>query len=255
MARVFFTPALLSNAWSRVPDGRVRISYLLEGEGTLVIGDGPPQPFRPGDMVITDTSMSMTMESTESVTGLHFGSTWDRFLGLRPDSSIVARPFSADHGYARVFASLLNSTLSSGVVSEDPAVAPLYRAADAVIESCVVAQTGWAILDSASPVRQLHDAATELIAREFHDPRLDVNGIALRLGVSVKHLQAAFRAAGETPSGSLRRARLARASTLLDEREQLKGRDLHPIAQTCGFSTALQLRRAIGSASRSRPHS
>lgn len=250
VARVFFTPALVSNDWSRVPDGRVRVSYFLEGRGTVAFDGGPPRSFKPGDMILTDTSMSMTMESTDAVAGLYFGSIWNRFLGLGPASRVVGQPFAADEGFARVFSSLINSTLSSGIAAEDPAVPPLYRAVDSVLESCVIAETGWAILDSSSRVRQLHDAASQFIASRYHEPGLDVNGIARGLGVSVKHLQSAFRAAGETPSAVLRRARLARVRTLMSEQTNLTARDLRDIAQASGFTGTLQLRRALDAAAK-----
>ncbi|MBF4460517.1 helix-turn-helix domain-containing protein [Pseudoclavibacter sp. VKM Ac-2867] len=219
----------------------------------MSVNDGPPLPFEPGSMIMSDTSMSMTMESTESVAGLYFGSTWNRFLGLGPTSGIVGRPFGVDQGFARVFSGLLNSTLSSGVGPQDKAMPPLFRAVDSVVESCVIAETGWAILDTTSRIRQLHDAASRYIALHFYDASLDVSAIARKLGVSKKHLQAAFRAAGDTPSVALRRARLARANALMSEQKDLTVRDLRRIAEASGFTGTLQLRRAIEAASRVEP--
>lgn len=76
------------------------------------------------------------------------------------------------------------------------------------------------------------DELLDLMERNFHDPNLNIDGLANMVGLSVSHMQNIFKTAtGHSISSHLRNLRLQRAAKLLEETELSAG----DIASRTGF--------------------
>ena len=76
------------------------------------------------------------------------------------------------------------------------------------------------------------DELLDLMDRHYHDPKLNVDGLADMVGLSVSHMQTIFRAAtGHSISSHLRNLRLQQAAKLLEETDLSAG----DIATKTGF--------------------
>lgn len=81
-----------------------------------------------------------------------------------------------------------------------------------------------------------------LLHRE--DPQFTIAELAAELHVSLRHLQRAFAKNGTTPGDALRRLRVEFAESLLRNPDYTV-LTIEEIAAHSGFSSALQLRRAL----------
>lgn len=88
--------------------------------------------------------------------------------------------------------------------------------------------------------RALHRAACDLITARATDPELAPAGIARELHVSLRHLQAAFAEAGDTPAQRIRTARLTRAADLIRS-----GLTVAEVVDRTGFADPSTFRRAF----------
>ena len=90
----------------------------------------------------------------------------------------------------------------------------------------------------------LADRARSAMLMHREDPDYTIAELASELHVSLRHLQRAFARAGTTPGDALRRMRVELAESLLSNSDYAV-LSIEEIATHSGFSSALQLRRAL----------
>lgn len=245
ISRLSFGHTSMSSGWKHTSENRVRVTYVVEGSGSIQIGNRPPASFGSGSMLLVDTSKPMTLHVDDSMQGIYLGTTWSRLLGFQANDPSNTTLFPADGVYSRIFAQLVTTTLDVGVDPRDRGFAALRSALEQSVESCVAARTGKAILLPDSRKRELYDAAKLAMQRAFLDPAVTPAMIALQLGVSEKYLQRVFRDAGATPARHLRHLRTAYARMILARHVDGVGLPLTVVAEMSGFSSVAALRRAL----------
>lgn len=90
----------------------------------------------------------------------------------------------------------------------------------------------------------LVDRARSAMLLHREDPQFTIAELATELHVSLRHLQRAFAKVGTTPGDALRRLRVEFAESLLRNTDYTV-LTIEEIAAHSGFSSALQLRRAL----------
>lgn len=87
-----------------------------------------------------------------------------------------------------------------------------------------------------SPDALLLERARDAIAQNLHDADFTVQHLADLSGVSLRHLQRAFRERGEAPRTALQTMRVEAAETMLNKRAGALDGHVSQIAYACGFN-------------------
>ncbi|MBS3180168.1 MULTISPECIES: AraC family transcriptional regulator [unclassified Pseudoclavibacter] len=221
----------------------VRVTILIDGDTTTVSGaDGTSLwELHPGDALFHHEATPIAFDFTAPTTILSF-------VALIDDTTQSQSAVPVGYATPVIASPLMSGVIGYGLallLEQKPVVGSAARAVDRLIRvmgrEVLLQARGLAHVPIAPTTR---DRAEEAIERHASDPGCTPSLIADTLSISLRQLQRAYRASGDTVQQSIRRARVEKALALLRDPSR-QSLTVAEIARHCGFSGGSALARAM----------
>lgn len=226
-------------------EGIIHVVTLVEGAAEMAV-EGTPTGIEAGQILLIrgDSALEAVSPSPFARYGWFFSQS---FLEGREYRHLLGEPRSITRESLLAMTSVANASLGAGRTARTKPSVHLRIA----MEHLVAAAAGETSVSA--PIDPVHRdrlflTAQGIIAERFRDPAFTVDVLRKALSVSHSSLYRAHESMGSTPRREIERLRVAEAMSRLASGEPANAKALAEVASASGFTSVVQLRRALARA-------
>lgn len=231
-------------------EGIVHVVALVEGTAEMAV-EGKPTAIEAGQIFLVRGGAALEAFSSHPFAryGWFFS---DSFLEAREYRHLMGEPRSIARESLLAMTSVANASLGAGQAARMKPSVHTRIAMEHLVAAAAAETSGSARVD---PVHRDHLflTAQAVIAERFRDPAFTIDALRRALSVSHSSLYRAHESMGSTPRREIERLRVAEATSRLASNEQMNSKKLAEVASEAGFTSVVQMRRALARAGIDQP--